>query len=62
MKLFEILASFYFRNGLLQEAEGLAVVVCFLLAACLFLWQMTRYLRKNNAEELEREHHGDNIP
>ncbi len=62
MKLFEILASLYFRNGLLQEAEGLAVVVCFLLAAYLFLWQMTRYLKKNNAEELEREHHGDNIP
>ena len=62
MKHFEILASLYFRYGLLQQAEGLAVAVCFLVAAGIFLWRMWRYLKKDNDEELEREHHGDNIP
>src|SRR5882672_4569354 len=59
MKHFEILASLYFRYGLLQQAEGLAVAVCFLLAAGIFLWRMWRYLKKDNDKELEREHHGD---
>ena len=62
MKHFEILASLYFRYGLLQQAEGLAVAVCFLVAAGIFLWRMWRYLKKDNEKELEREHHGDNIP
>ena len=62
MKYFEILASFYFAYGLREEAEGLAVVTCALLGAGLFLWRMTRYLKKDNADELEREHHGEKIP
>ena len=62
MKQIEILASFYSGYGLRQEAEGLAVVACALLAAGLFLWRMMRYLKKDNAEELEREHHGEKIP
>ena len=62
MKHFEILASLHFRYGLLQQAEGLAVAVCFLLAGGLFLWRMTRYLKKDNDKELEREHHGERTP
>ena len=62
MKHFEILANFYFGYGLRQEAEGLAVVGCALLSAGLFLWRMTRYLKKDNDEELEREGHGEKIP
>ena len=62
MKYFEILASFYFRDGLRQQAEGLAVVACALLAAGLFLFLMKRALKKDNDEQVEREHHDENIP
>ena len=62
MKYFETLASFYFGYGLRQEAEGLAVVAWALLAAGLFLWRMTRYLKKDNDEQLKREHPDENIP
>jgi len=62
MKYFAILANFYFAHGLRQEAEGLAVVTCALLGVGLFLWRMRRYLKKDNAEELEREHHVEKIP
>ena len=61
MKHFEILASFYSGYGLRQEAEGLAIVACALLAAGLFLWRVRRSLKKDNAEELERERHGEKI-
>ena len=62
MKHFEILASLYFGYGLRQEAEGLAIVGCALLIGGFFVWRVTRFLKKDNAEELERERHGENIP
>ena len=62
MKYFEILASFYFRYWSRHEAEGLAVVACALLAAGLFLFLMKRALKKDNDEQLKREHHDENIP
>ena len=62
MRHFEILASFYFGYGLRQEAVGLAVVACALLAAGLFLRRVTRSLEKDNDEELKRERQGENIP
>ncbi len=62
MKHFEILASFYSGFGLRQEAEGLAIVACALLMGGFFIWRVTRSLKKDTAEELERERHGENIP
>ena len=62
MKYFEILASFYSVKDLREEAIGLAIVGCALLIGGLFLWRMTRFLKKDAAEELERERHGENIP
>ena len=62
MKYLEILASFYFVEGLRDEAEGFAIVACALLIAGLFLWRVTRFLKKDAAEELERERHGEKIP
>ena len=62
MKHFEILASFYSAFGLRQEAGGLAIVSCALLAAGIYLWLVSRALKKEAAEELERERHGENIP
>jgi len=62
MKHFEILASFYSGYGLGQEAEGLAIVSCALLAGGIYLWLVTRSLKKEAAKELEREQHGENIP
>ena len=60
MKYLEILASFYFVEGLREEAEGLAIVACALLAGGFLLWRVTRFLKKDNAEELERERHARN--
>jgi hypothetical protein len=62
MKHLEVLASFYFVEGLREEAGGLAIVACALLIGAFFLWRMTRFLKKDAAEELERERHGENIP
>jgi len=62
MKYFEILASFYFRDGLRQQAEGLVVAACALLVAALFLLLMRRSLKKDNDEQLKREHPHENIP
>ena len=62
MKHFEILASFYFIRGLREEGTGLAIVACALLIGGFFLWRVTRFLRKDAAEELERERHGENLP
>ncbi len=62
MKHFEILASFYSGYGLRQEAEGLAIVACALLMGGFFIWRVTRSLKKDTSEELERERHGENIP
>ena len=62
MKHLEILASFYFVEGLRDEAAGLVIVACALLAGGIFLWRVTRFLKKDNAEELERERHGEKIP
>ena len=62
MKYLEILASFYFVEGLRDEAAGLVIVACALLAGGIFLWRVTRYLKKDNAEELEREHERENVP
>jgi len=56
MKYFAILASFYSVKDLREEAIGLAIVGCALLIGGLFLWRMTRFLKK------ERERHGENIP
>ena len=62
MKSIEILASFYSLQGLRDEAEGLAIVAGALLIAGLFLWRVTRFLKKDAAEELERERHGEKTP
>ena len=62
MKHFEILATFYSVQGLRDEAGGLAIVACALLIAGFLVWRMTRFLKKDAAEELERERHGGNIP
>jgi len=61
MKHFEILASFYSVGGLRQEAAGLAIVAGGLLIGGLFLWRVTRFLKKEDAEERERERN-KNIP
>jgi hypothetical protein len=60
MKFFEILASFFSIRGLGDEAAGLMIVACALLAGGFFLRQVTRALKKDAAEELERERHGKN--
>ena len=60
MKYLEILASFYFVEGLRDEAKGFAIVACALLVAGLYLWRVTRFLKKDAAEELERERHAKN--
>ena len=62
MKHLEILASLYFVEGLREEAGGLAIVACALLVGGFFIWRVTRLLKKDAAEELERERHGENIP
>ena len=62
MKHLEILASFYFVEGLREEGTGLAIVACALLVGGFFIWRVTRLLKKDAAEELERERHGENIP
>ena len=62
MKDFELLAAFYSGYGLRQEADGLVIVACALLTVGFFLWRVTRYLKKDNAEELEREHERENVP
>ncbi len=62
MKYFEILASFYTVKGLRDEAEGVAIVACALLYAGIFIWRATRFMKKQDAEDLERERHGENIP
>jgi hypothetical protein len=62
MKHLEVLASLYFVEGLREEAGGLAIVACALLIGGFFLWRVTRFLKKEAAEELERERHGENIP
>ena len=60
MKYLEILASFYFVEALRDEAKGVAIVACALLVAGLFLWRVTRFLKKDAAEELERERQAKN--
>ncbi len=62
MKHLEILASLYFVEGLREEGTGLAIVACALLVGGFFIWRVTRLLKKEDAEELERERHGENIP
>jgi hypothetical protein len=62
MKDIEILASFYSAFGLRQEVGGLAIVFCALLIGGIYLWLVTRALKKEAAEELERERHGEKIP
>ncbi len=62
MKHLDILASFYFVEGLREEAGDLAIAACALLIAGFLLWRVTRFLKKEDAEELERERHGENIP
>ena len=62
MKYFEILANLYFVEGLRQEAGGLAIVACALLVGGFFIWRVTRLLKKDAAEELEREHERENVP
>jgi len=37
-------------------------VACALLVGGFFIWRVTRLLKKDAAEELERERHGENIP
>ena len=61
MKYFEIVASFYTVKGLRDEAEGLAIVACALLYAGLFIWRATRFMKKQDAEDLERERHDKTV-
>ena len=60
MRYLEILASFYSVKGLRDEATGLVIVFCALLYAGIFIWRATRFMNKEDAEELERERHSDN--
>ena len=62
MQHLEILASFYSFKGLRDEAEGLAIVACAILYAGIFVWRLTRFLKREDAEELEREREGENFP
>jgi len=62
MKHFEILASFYSLQGLGDEATGLAIVACALPIGGFFVWQVTRFVKKEDVEELEQERHYENIP
>ena len=62
MKHFEILASFYSIQGLREEGTGLAIVACALLIGGIFIWRVTRFLKREEAEELERERHSEKIP
>ena len=62
MKHIEILASLYFAEGLREEATSVAIVACALLIGGIFIWRVTRLLKKDAAEELERERHGENVP
>jgi hypothetical protein len=62
MNHIEILASFYSGAGLRQEAAGLGIVSCALLAGGFYLWRINRSLKKDTAEELEQEHHHENLP
>ena len=61
MNYFEILASFYTVKGLRDEAESVAIVVCALLYAGLFIWRATRFMKKQDAEDLERERHDKTV-
>ena len=61
MNYFEILASFYSFKGLRDEAEGVGIVLCALLYAGLFIWRATRFMKKQDAEDLERERHDKTI-
>jgi hypothetical protein len=61
MKYLGILASSYSIRGLGDEAAGLVIVACALLAGGFFLRQVIRALKKDAAEELERERHGKKI-
>ena len=61
MKHFEILASFYFIHGLREEGTGLAIVACALLMGGIFIWRVTRFLKRQDAEDLERERHKEDI-
>jgi len=61
MKHFEILATFYSLHGLGDEVTGLAIVAGTLLIGGIFIWRVTRSMKKEDAEELEREQHGEDI-
>jgi hypothetical protein len=62
MKHIEILASFFSTQGLRDEGSGLAIVACALLTGGLFIWRVTRFLKRQDAEDLERERHRENAP
>ena len=62
MKYFEILASFYSIQGLREEGTGLAIVACALLIGGIFIWRVTRFLKREAADELEQERHSQRIP
>jgi hypothetical protein len=62
MKHIEILASFYSLRGLGERAQGLTIAACALLIGGFLIWRVTRFLKKDNDEELERERHSENIP
>ena len=62
MKYFAILASLYFVEGLREEAGGLAIVACALLIGSFFVWRATRFMKKEDEEDLERQRHDESIP
>jgi hypothetical protein len=61
MKHLEILASFFSMSGLRDEAEGLAIVACAILYAGIFVWRATRFMKKEDAEDLERQRQDEGI-
>ena len=62
MQHFEILANFYSFKGLRDEAEGLEIVACAVLYAGIFVWRATRFMKKEDEEDLERQRHDESIP
>jgi len=62
MKYFKMLASFYSVQALRDEVESLAIVVGAVVIGGLFVWRVTRFMKKEDAEDLERERQDHTIP
>jgi hypothetical protein len=62
MTHFEMLAALFTFRVSRDEAEGLAIAACVVLSAGLFVWRVTRFMKQEDAEELESERHGEKFP